>query len=289
MRLKKRSASVWRRLPAVLIVLAVCLSLCACSFGFSLESILQTIKSYITGDETEPRPADFIGESKNDTFEYDLYETYAVITKYTGAATYVTVPSELEGKPVRKIGSLAFYYGTKIVYLHLPESVTELEDNALYYCDALTTLELPSSLKTLGEKCFSWCSALTVIALPSGVKELPNFCFNECTSLKDLFLPEGLTSVGNRAFSGCRSLESLSFGETMTSVGMYAFQGATSLKEVTLPGACSLADHAFEGAPADLIVHTPEDSNCDRMCRTQNVRTDSHAGGEVDIVESSAE
>ena len=278
--LTKKTAS---RLVSALLCILLCLSFCSCSFSFSLESILQTIKSYISGDEAEEKPADYVGSGKNDSFEYDLYETYAVVTKYTGAAPYVTVPSSLEGKPVAKIGSLAFYYGQKIVYLHLPETVTELEENALYYCDKLTTLELPSSLKKLGEKCFSWCTSIQVIALPQGITEIPNFCFNECASLTDLFLPENVTSIGNRAFSGCVCIKSLAFGESLKSVGMYAFRGTAALEDLALPGGCVPADHAFDGASENLTVHTPADSVCDRICLAQMVRTDNHAGALVPV------
>lgn len=288
---RERSESLGREIKALkkrlflsLLALLVCVSFCSCSFTFSLESILSRIKNYINGDEEETRPADFVGSAKNDTFEYDLYETYAVITKYNGAATYVTVPSTLEGKPVTKIGGLAFYYGVKIVYLHLPETVTELEENALYYCDELETLILPSGLKTIGEKCFSWCARLQVIALPAGITELPHFCFNECTSLTDLFLPEGLTSVGNRAFSGCASLTSLSFGESLQSVGSYAFRGAKNLRDVTLPGGCTLGADAFLDCSEELTVHTPAGSVCDLACLEQHVRTDNHDGGDVGLV-----
>ena len=162
----KRLAS---RFAWIALALLLCAQLCGCSFSFSLESILQSIKQYINGDEAEVMPEGYIGSGKNDTFEYDLYEDHVVITKYTGAATVVTVPSTLAEKPVRAIGGLAFYYGAKITYLRLPETVTELQENALYYCDALTTLILPSGLNKLGEKCFSWCSALKTIALPDGI------------------------------------------------------------------------------------------------------------------------
>ena len=270
------------------LALLLCAQLCSCSFSFSLESILQSIKQYINGDETEEMPADYVGSFKNDTFEYDLYETYAVITKYTGAATVVTVPSKLEGKPVTAIESLAFYYGTKIQYLALPATLTELRENALYYCEELETVVLPDGLKVLGEKAFSWCRSLKSVTLPSGITEIPHFCFNECHGLEEIVLPAGITSVGNRAFSGCSSLTALSFGESLRSVGSFAFRGMTDLKEITLPGPCTLGENAFAECSTELIVHTPADSVCDRMCLEQYVRTDNHAGGEMDIVDGSS-
>ena len=270
------------------LALLLCVQLCSCSFSFSLESILQSIKQYINGDENEEMPADYVGSFKNDTFEYDLYETYAVITKYTGAATVVTVPSKLEGKPVTAVESLAFYYGTKIKYLALPATLTELRENALYYCEELETVVLPAGLKALGEKAFSWCKSLKSLTLPEGITEIPHFCFNECENLEEIVLPAGITAVGNRAFSGCASLKMLTFGDALRSVGSFAFRRMTDLEEVTLPGPCTLGENAFAECSLELIVHTPADSVCDRMCLEQFVRTDNHPGGEMNIVDGSS-
>lgn len=281
--MRKRNACLLAALSLLL-----CVQLCACSFSFSLESILQSIKNYINGDEVEQMPEDYVGSFKTDTFEYDLYQTYAVVTKYTGGATVVTVPSTLGDRPVRAIESLAFYYGAKITYLALPETVTELRENALYYCDELVKLVLPQGLTSIGEKAFSWCKSIKSIRIPDGVTEIPHFCFNECHALEELVLPAGLTSVGNRAFSGCESLTALHFGDSLRSVGAYAFRNMLGLTDVTLPGPCTLGEKAFENCPKELIVHTPADSVCDRMCLEQFVRTDNHAGGEMDLVDGSA-
>lgn len=48
-------------------------------------------------------------------FEYDIYNQYVQITKYTGANTNITVPAEIDGTPVGYLGMNAFPSDTKTI------------------------------------------------------------------------------------------------------------------------------------------------------------------------------
>ncbi len=209
---------------------------------------------------------------ENGSYSYDVYREYVVLTGYLGEDTAVTVPSQLDGLPVRRIAGLAFYEGVAVESVVLPDTVTELEDNAFYYCTAMSSVTLPDSITKLGNKCFSWCSALEEITLPAQITEIPSYCFNQCVSLKTLHLPAGITSVGIRAFSGCASLESLLLGETVTSVGNYAFLNCTLLKVLSLPGTCTLGQDVFTGCSEELTVVTAEGSPCWKACESLDIR-----------------
>lgn len=263
-----------KRFLAVVLVLILSLSVCSCSFSFSLESILKSMKAYINGEEVEVIPEDFVETRENDMYAYDVYETYVVITGYKGDGTYVSVPSAIDGLPVERIGNLAFYKGAKVVYVSLPETVKELEENAFYFCTAMESIVLPHSLQKIGDKSFSWCENLKTVALPDGLTEIPAFCFNECKALTSVDIPASIKTIGNRAFSGCTALQSLTFGTQVSSVGMFAFQNTPELHEITLPGGCIPEENAFSGCSESLLIHTMAGSQCAQACRSQGVKTD---------------
>lgn len=254
----------------LLLCLSLCLSLCSCSF--SLEETMIKLKAYINGTEVSEPPEDFVESRENDLYTYDVYETYVVLTGYLGESANVRVPGELDGLPVTTIGELAFYYGTPVENVVLPDSVTTLEENAFYYCRALKSVALPESVTSIGDKCFSWCTALPAIRLPKGVTSIPEYCFNECTSLTMVVLPAGLTSVGTRAFSGCTSLAGLSFGDSLASVGSLAFRDCTSLESLRLPGTCKVGNELFGGCGEALRVTTEKNSACWNALAEQGMR-----------------
>lgn len=256
----KRYMNYLRSGAMVLLCLSLCLLLGSCSF--SLEDTMVRLKAYINGTEISEPPADFVESRENSLYAYDVYETYVVLTKYKGENTTVSVPRELDGLPVTTIGELAFYYGTAVEIVILPDSVTTLEENAFYYCRALKKITLPESITTIGDKCFSWCSSLTGIKLPKSVTVIPDYCFNECASLEAASLPNTLTSVGVRAFSGCASLSELTLGSTVRSVGSLAFRDCSSLTSLRLPGTCEVGTELFTGCGDALRVTTEKDSAC---------------------------
>lgn len=258
------------RLCAVLLCLSLCLLLGSCSF--SLEDAMVRLKAYINGTEVYTPPEDFVESRENDLFTYDVYETYVVLTGYLGEGKSVTVPGKLDGLPVTTIGELAFYYGTAVENVILPDSVTTLEENAFYYCRALKSVAMPDSITSIGEKCFSWCSSLYAIRLPKSVTAIPDYCFNECAALEMIVLPAGLTSVGTRAFSGCTALSQLSFGSELTSVGSLAFRGCVSLEALRLPGKCKVGAELFGGCGEALRVTTEKNSACWKALAEQGMR-----------------
>lgn len=223
---------------------------------------MKRLKAYVNGEEISEPPEDFVESRENDLYTYDVYKTYTVLTGYKGESVDVTVPRELDGLPVTRIGELAFYYGAPVESVTLPNTVTALEDNAFYYCRALKRITLPDSITVIGEKCFSWCSSLTSLTLPRKVTVIPDYCFNECTALERVGIPAGVTKVGTRAFSGCKALSGVSFGETLTELGSLAFRGCTVLYMVRLPGNCKVGTTPFEQCGEALTVNTARNSAC---------------------------
>lgn len=280
-----------RKAIALCLLLAfacVTLSSCSFSFSFSLEDALTELKAYINGTEVSQPPEGFVESKENKYYAYDVYKDYVVITAYLGTNLYVELPAEIDELPVKKIGGLAFYEGTAVETVVVPDGVTELGENAFYYCTKLKTVVLPDSLTTLGDKTFSWCSSLEEVTIPEQVTEIPAYCFNECTALRAVHLPDGITSVGARAFSGCAALETLHFGDAVESIGDYAFRACPLLTTVRLPGICVPSEQTFADCTENFSVMTEIESVCWETCTALGVILKKDDGSTVVVPEDTS-
>ena len=147
-------------------------------------------------------------------FTYELNDDgSAIITRYSGSAAALTIPSSLDGHTVKQIDSYAFEKNTTLTSVSIPETVTELEYYAFKGCTSLTAVTIPSGLTksgSLGKGAFSGCSALTTVQFGSGLVSIPEALF-EGTGLKTITLPESVTSIGPWAFANCAKLSRFLF------------------------------------------------------------------------------
>lgn len=205
-------------------------------------------------------PAAAAGYTSGD-FTYELNDDgSAIITRYSGSAAALTIPSSLDGHTVKQIGSYAFEKNTTLTSVSIPETVTELEYYAFKGCTSLTAVTIPSGLTSagsLGNGAFSGCSALTIVQFGSGLASIPEALF-EGTGLKTVTLPESVTSIGSWAFANCAKLEQVSFPAGLTSIDLSAFENCTALTAVTLPKHLRrLGTEAFLGCTALKSVFIP--------------------------------
>lgn len=195
-------------------------------------------------------------------FTYKLNDDgSAIITKYSGSAAALTIPSSLDGHTVKQIGSYAFGKNTTLTSVSIPETVTELKYSAFEDCTSLTAVTIPGGLTkagSLGNGVFTGCSALTTVQFGSGLVAIPDALF-EGTGLKTITLPESVTSIGPWAFANCAKLEQVSFPAGLTSIDLCAFENCTALTAVTLPKRLTeLGNEAFENCSALKSVWIPK-------------------------------
>ena len=195
-------------------------------------------------------------------FTYKLNDDgSAIITRYSGSAAALTIPSSLDGHTVKQIDSYAFEKNTTLTSVSIPETVTELKYSAFKDCTSLTAVTIPSGLTkagSLGNGAFSGCSALTTVQFGSGLTSIPEALF-ESTGLKTITLPESVTSIGMWAFADCAKLEQVSFPASLTSIDGCAFENCTALTAVTLPKRLTeLGNDVFENCSALKSVWIPK-------------------------------
>ncbi|NLT10389.1 MAG: leucine-rich repeat domain-containing protein [Ruminococcus sp.] len=145
--------------------------------------------------------------SENFTYNISDDGEYVIITKCISSDTAVEVPEEIEGLPVKEIGSWSFFD-----------------------CDGVESVVLPSTIKTIGSNAFNGCDAMTEVVLKEGIESIGDGAFINCHKLKEVTLPESVTSIGVSAFSGCKELENVVIHENVTSIGSSAFRDTAWLR-----------------------------------------------------------
>ncbi len=87
----------------------------------------------------------------NGDFTYEIINGEAVITKYNGTATEVTVPATIDGYTVYGIGDSAFKDNTKITTVTVESGVKSVGASAFENCTNLATIQLPATIMLCGE------------------------------------------------------------------------------------------------------------------------------------------
>ena len=144
------------------------------------------------------------------------FRDYGVqILRYYGKASNVTIPAEIDGKKVVKIG------------------VDNTEDKEYIY----------DSLDYMG---FSGNEYVKTVTVPGGIKKFGINVFRDCKNLKKVVFKNGIKEIAGDMFSGCIKLQSVSIPKTVTCIGGGAFSFCKKLKVINLPSSVTrIYDEAF--------------------------------------------
>jgi hypothetical protein len=127
----------------------------------------------------------------------------------------------------------------------IPNTVTDVAQNAFGYCDNLTNVLIPGSVLNIGDGAFEYCLNLEAVNVPNSVTNLGNMVFYNCTGLRNAIVGNGVTSLGLSVFMYCTSVTNISLANTVTNIGTEAFYQCSSLTSFTLP-----ADTVYVGFEA---------------------------------------
>ena len=174
-----------------------------------------TVTKYVE-DVVEMRPcasprmmSSVVNRQDVSDFSFDEGEDGWLLTEYRGSSSSVTIPSEVQGKPVVEIGS------------------------AFRNCTYLKSVSIPSSVTEIGSDAFLGCSGLTSITIPNSVTKIESWAFANCSSLSKVALSSSLRSIGSSAFANDSKLEYINLGDNVTSIGSDCFKGCNDLRITT--------------------------------------------------------
>jgi hypothetical protein len=168
-------------------------------------------------------------------FRYSTNNGAVTILAYTGTVGVVTVPSSINGLPVREIGLGAFSGGTNITSISIPDTVIRIGESAFSGCTNLTNVSLGMGVTTLGDYSFSFCKALPALSLPNSVTNIGSWAFWSCSALEEITLPSNLKNLADYTFTWCQSLKSITIPDKVTTLGQQVFDSCLSLSTATLP------------------------------------------------------
>ena len=185
-------------------------------------------KLWILGLALMLASAAYAQQATNFSVELNADSTGIIITKYTGNAVNVIVPTTLEGLPVTGIGKGAFKDNMTINKVSIYKGVTEIRDEAFQGCRNLNSITLPDTLKKIGERAFD-STGLLSISIPGGCNELGEAAFSNASRLTSIVFPANFTAIPANAFLNCTALATVGLPAAIKTIGSKAFGGCTAL------------------------------------------------------------
>lgn len=186
--------------------------------------------------------------------------------------TVLTIPEKIDGKTVTSIGAGVFSYNTDafISKVVLPDTITNIGENAFYGTACLSEINFPKKLKTIGDYAFK-DSGITSAILPEGLTTIGYGVFTNCLDLEEVSIPDtvvlnpeiiGWTGAfvgsGDKKtnhdewFKGCTSLSKVSLPDNMAFIPRETFSGCVSLTEITIPSSAEyIGGRAFSVSMPD--------------------------------------
>lgn len=133
------------------------------------------------------------------------------------------------------IASHLIINGEEVTNIVLPDTITNIPDDAFYNCRNITSITISNSVTSIGVEAFRDCIGLTSITIPNSITSIGERAFPGCTGLTSITIPNSGTSIGNSAFRGCSKLISITIPNSITSIGESAFYECKSLRFITIP------------------------------------------------------
>jgi len=146
-------------------------------------------------------------------YEYASNGNAIVITSYTGSGGVVTIPETIDHLPVVGIGNGAFSRRTSITSAIIPDTVTNIGDEAFTGMDThsrMTELTIGRKVIRIGRGAFAGCDQLNHLTLPNGLVSIGAFAFEFCGKLTTIAIPASVTKIEDGAFCACFDLTSFS-------------------------------------------------------------------------------
>ena len=184
------------------------------NFEFICQVIIRDINGGVHGSEYIDLPSGGEKEnivtvnSENGIYSFRLTDDHAELLSYSGEDAELSIPAEVSGLPLTKIGDNAFSRNKTVETLILPEGLQEIGNSSFSYLESLKKVELPSTIKKIGLTAFDYDRALAEVNFPEGLETIGRGAFMD-TALAVVELPASLKQIGTVPFSNCKALTSI--------------------------------------------------------------------------------
>ncbi len=193
------------------------------------------------------------------TWRYTTATGYkATVTGTDSTADSLTVPAKFGSYTVTAIGAKAFKDNTKLTWVTLPDSVTDIGAGAFSGCTSLnkTGISSTSNVKTIGANAYSGCG-LPTVTLPDTVTSLGKDAFKDSAGLYKASLPGSLYGTANIFsywFSGCADNLVVTFRREEGDYMAQVVNGYTWYYQNSASGSGVTITHFIEPQPTGTIT-----------------------------------
>lgn len=136
-------------------------------------------------------------------------DTYMVVGLDDGIEK-IAVPEKINGKVISRINSI---HSCSLKEIQIPDTVTDIDENAFRGCRSLDKVALPKNLQEIKEGVFSSCFRLRQVELPKELKTISTNAFLSCNLLESILIPESVSSISKDAFKYCHLLRDFSIDD----------------------------------------------------------------------------
>lgn len=197
--------------------------------------------------------------------EEELLEVNSGCLQFKGFKTPGTfsIPSEINGQPIKKIADYLFYsvsdnpYEDKIYKIDNTLIIEEgIEEIGVYAFanSAIRRVVLPSSLKIIKSYAFYYCK-MDGITLPKNIEIIRDRAFSDGSrgEFTKIVIPDTIKSIGTDAFTNCYINELILPDKT----GVYYAErifNVNKIKNLEIPGSISnISDYMFSNNPINEL------------------------------------
>ena len=169
-----------------------------------------------------------------------------------------------------------------LVILEIPDSETEIGENAFLRCKQVAKVIIPGSVRLIGLSAFRACNKLRSVTIPDSVKQIEDLSFCGCTSLTSVSMPDSVTYLGDHAFTGCCALVSVRIPSSVTRIQEFTFNGCSSLVTVNIPESVTqIGEGAFRDCSSLKEVTMPDRVHIEPMAFADCPRLAPRASGQL--------
>ena len=146
-------------------------------------------------------------------FEYKIENSGVTLTKYIGKNSTLILPSQIEGKDVKKL-AFSFLRSDEeevVSTLIMSDTITALNIDLFQGSKTLKSITFSKGLKSIDKRVCQDASALESIVLPDGLEVIEHAAFNNCDALKSVVVPDSVKECSANSFFACEALETITY------------------------------------------------------------------------------
>lgn len=270
-----QKGEIMKKIKVLVLIGMTAIMMTGCSSSKTAGTAADSESVAVEGDAVETSNAES-ELPKAEDFEYTVLGTDEIeITGYTGTATDMVFPSEIDGMKVvsikgfngnenftsivipdtvKKIGIKAFYGNINVTSVELPDGLEEIGELAFSACDNLKNLNIPDSVSVMGDSAFQG-DPIEAVNIPASLSEIPEGAFAVCGLSGVLTIPGSVKTIGVDAFAYDENVEEIIIEDGVECISDGAFVNCPNLKKVTIPASVTEITDAFTvGSGAKFVV-----------------------------------